>query len=364
MKITVITVCRNSEKTIEKAIKSVIGQAGAAIELEYIVVDGKSTDGTIAILERYSSYIDKWLSEPDDGIFDAMNKGIGMAEGDVIAFLNSDDWYEENALKVVAEAFEKNDCDCICCDNYVLEKDGQQVYFDASGYSVEDLYVQMIYYHSAIFCRKEFFNKKGNFNCNYKMAADYDWFLRMVKMGARVHYIHKPVFTFCYGGISSVNAIECAREARQIALWHLPSDKMGYKEKIDRRLCEVVLYATNEKVIYPRLIEVLGKNQINILWGAGRRGIQWAKWFQKVGIEIEGIVDKNSSLWNSSIGGVSVYPPAVMENKVCNLIITPEKYVEEITSEIDRMGNRNICIFEINTLCKILAESIVDDLLM
>lgn len=362
MKITVITVCLNSKKTIEKTIISVITQDRQKWDLEYIVVDGGSKDGTISILEKYDAYIDKCVIEPDKGIFDAMNKGINMATGDVIAFLNSDDWYEESALSTVMAVFMDSDCDCVCCDNYVLGKNGQREYFDASKYSVEDLHIKMIYYHSAIFCRKEYFKQNGNFNLRYKIASDYDWFLGIVEQGAKLCYIHKPIFTFCYGGISSVNEIECAKEARQVALCHLPTDKGIYIDRIDERLCEVVLYAVDRKVLYPKLTELLGKNQTNILWGAGARGIQWADWFQKSGIQIDAFVDSDYSLWGSFIGQIPVCSPEILNSKSCNLIITPQKYVKEIKEMLHSKKNNNTCVFELYTFCRILAESVVEGL--
>lgn len=362
MKITVITVCLNSEKTIEKTIKSVIIQVGQKWDLEYIVVDGGSKDGTIAILEKYDAFIDKCVSEPDQGIFDAMNKGISMATGDVIAFLNSDDWFEESVLGNVVAAFADGGCDCVCCDNFVLGKNGQREYYDASKYSAEDLHMQMIYYHSAIFCRKEYFKQNGNFDLQYKIASDYDWFLGIVEKGARLRYIHKPAFTFCYGGISSVNEIECAKEARQVALSHLPVDEGTYIKRIDGRLCEVVLYAVDRNALYPKLTELLGKKQTNILWGAGARGIQWAEWFQKSGIKIDAFVDSNQFLWGSFIGQIPVCPPEILKSKSCNLIITPQKYVKEIKEMLSDKANNNICVFELYTFCRTLAESLVDGL--
>ncbi len=362
MKITVITVCLNSRNTIEKTIKSVIKQIKQGWDLEYIVVDGGSMDGTMLIVQEYAPYIDQYVSGPDSGIFDAMNKGISMASGDVIAFLNSDDWYEENALNSVMTAFTDSDCDCVCCDNYVIGKNGQKEYFDASKFSIEDLYIQMIYYHSSIFGKKELFNKDENFDIRYKFAADYDWLLRNVKKGAKLRYIHQPVFTFCYGGISSVNEIECAREARKVALSCLPADKEIYLDRIDRRLCETVLKVLDQEIFYPKLTEILGENRTNILWGAGERGVQWTPWFQKSGIKIEAIVDSNSSLWGCFIGTVPICSPEILDQISCNLIITPEKYVYEIKSAVSA-GNSNINIFEWNELCKMLAMSAVDDLL-
>ena len=110
MKITIITVCMNSVNTIEKTIRRVIEQEYS--DLEYIVIDGGSTDGTLEVLRQYESYIDKWISEPDNGIYDAMNKGIELSTGEVIAFLNSDDWYEKDAIKIVENAFMEGEFDC------------------------------------------------------------------------------------------------------------------------------------------------------------------------------------------------------------------------------------------------------------
>ncbi len=352
---TVITVCRNSRDTIEKTIRSVITQAGQEWELEYIIVDGASTDGTLSILQKYDSCITRCISEPDHGIFDAMNKGIGAATGDVIAFLNSDDWYEQGALKAVMGAFSDGYCDCVCCDNYVLEKNGQRVYYDASRYSRDDLNIQMTYFHSSIFCRKEFFKKSGNFDVRYQTAADYDWFLGVASKGAVICYLHRPVFTFSYGGISSVNAVMCAREAREIALRHLPADADGYREKIDRRLCEAVLHAIPPENFHTRLTALLGTDRAT-LWGAGARGTYWTGWFRKAGIRIDAVVDSNRLLWGSFIGTVPVRSPDLLDNADCNLIITPEKYADEIKDLINSKGNSGIRVFELDELCRILAE--------
>ena len=110
MRISVITVCFNSKETLEQTIKSVVGQEYE--DKEYIVIDGGSTDGTVDILKKYAEQIAFWLSEPDEGIYDAMNKGIKHATGDVIAFLNSDDWYEPDTLTRVAGYFLSNRIDC------------------------------------------------------------------------------------------------------------------------------------------------------------------------------------------------------------------------------------------------------------
>ena len=108
-KITIITVVKNNKQSIERCIKSVIKQKYKNIE--YIVVDGNSSDGTKQIINKYKSKIDFYVSENDLGIWDAMNKGISLSTGDIIGFLNSDDFYYENALEIVSDYFEKKEID-------------------------------------------------------------------------------------------------------------------------------------------------------------------------------------------------------------------------------------------------------------
>ena len=108
-KITIITVVKNNKQSIERCIKSVIKQKYKNIE--YIVVDGNSSDGTKQIINKYKSKIDFYVSENDLGIWDAMNKGISLSTGDIIGFLNSDDFYYENALEIVSDCFEKKEID-------------------------------------------------------------------------------------------------------------------------------------------------------------------------------------------------------------------------------------------------------------
>lgn len=353
MKITVITVCFNSVDTIEKAIKSVINQD--YLDKEYIIVDGGSTDGTLDIIRKYEDYITKWISESDNGIFDAMNKGIGMASGDVIAFLNSDDWYMDSALSMVHDAFRENDCDCVCCDNYVIQKDGSQVYYDASKLSVDDMYKRMIYFHSAIFARKELFRQSDNFDLKYRIAADYDWMLRAMNKGARLLYLHKPVFTFCYGGISSVNEVECAKEAREIALQHLPVDKKRYLKEIDDRYFEIAACRSNKEWVSSSIKMTLNMDITIILWGAGYRGKQCLTWLQKADIQVFGIVDSNRAKWGDKLEEVMVQPPQILEGKTCNLIITPDRCKEEIYEQINSFKGE-IYIYELKDLWRKMVE--------
>lgn len=347
MKITVITVCYNSEKTIEKTIKSVINQDH--VDKEYIIIDGASTDSTLDIIKKYENYITKWVSEPDHGIFDAMNKGISLATGDIIAFLNSDDWYMYGALSAVHHEFISKKCDCVCCDNYVIDFEGNQRMHDASNVCLDDMYKRMIFYHSAIFTHKKWFEKKNNFNLKYKIAADYDWMLRVMKRGAKLSYLHLPVFTFCYGGISSVNKVACAREAWEIATAHLPLNRADYSRDIDNIYMGIALKTDDKKWILNKFKKVVKNDLPIILWGAGNRGKQCALWMKKAGIEIMAIVDKDETKIGNEISSIFVHSPKFLCNKVCNIMITPDDFKTEIWNEIQQIQG-DFVIYDLKTL--------------
>ena len=158
--ISIITVVLNSVETIEKTIKSIIGQSFT--NYEYIIIDGGSNDGTIDIIRKYSSYISYWISEPDKGIYDAMNKGIAYAKGEYIGILNSDDWYVKNSLSTIANQIQNNPNIDIIYGNILR-------YYSESNIVVADTNHRKLYKwnsigHSAAFVRKECYLKR-----NYKI---------------------------------------------------------------------------------------------------------------------------------------------------------------------------------------------------
>lgn len=367
MKFSIITVCLNCISTIEKAIKSVISQDYK--ELEYIIIDGGSTDGTREMIQQYERFLAHWVSGPDQGIFDAMNKGIGLASGDVIAFLNSDDWYVDGAVRCVAETFAAQNCDIVCGNNYVIRKDGTSYYYDASGRPFDDMFINMIYYHSAVFAKKEYFRKDRNFDTWYKMAADYDWMLRAMKQGAKLYHIEKPLFYFCYGGISSVNEIACAREAKQIARKHLPAEKEALRPRIDERFQQVVINVSLEKrkeKILEGDLEYL-KQELSFLfseeapvyiWGAGKLGKECIQWFSSAGIQMAGIIDSDCRKWGSSLCGILVSDPEKLAKEgKCKVIISTEIYKDEILRRLQEWDRRDeMEIYTVKEIQAMIAE--------
>lgn len=181
MKISIITVCRNSELTIETAIESVVNQTYPNIE--YIIIDGESTDNTKTIISKYSSHLDQIISEPDTGIYNAMNKGIKLATGDFIYFLNSDDYLLDNkVIEDVVNYLKKHpNCDVIYGD---LEVRSKQPTFVVKPPKPEDILDWMIYGsmpHQATLAKRSIFENYGLFNENYKIVSDVQWYLNLLQ---------------------------------------------------------------------------------------------------------------------------------------------------------------------------------------
>lgn len=191
MKISIITVVYNNEKTIAQAIESVLSQQYEHIE--YIIVDGSSTDNTLNIVRQYESQISKIISEPDGGIYDAMNKGIKISTGDVIGILNSDDLYaHKDVLKQVAEQFSLDKDLDILYGNlvYVKADDTDKVVRKWNSSPFYDNYFERGHVppHPTVFLRKKIYDEAGLFDTKYKLAADYEFLLRIFK---KHHYKSK-----------------------------------------------------------------------------------------------------------------------------------------------------------------------------
>lgn len=208
MKISIITVCYNSTTTIEDTVIGVLAQNYP--NLEYIMVDGGSKDGTLEIINKYKDKISKIISEPDKGIYDAMNKGIKIATGDVIGILNSDDLYKNTSvIKDVAGEFQENKNVDACYGDieYVDRKDIKKIvrFWKAGEYKKEKLNSGWIMPHPSLFVKKEIYDKYGVFNLDFRIAADYELMLRFLLKGVKVKYIHKILISMREGGFSGQN---------------------------------------------------------------------------------------------------------------------------------------------------------------
>ena len=192
MKISVITVVRNAARTIKETIASVAGQRHP--DIEYIVIDGASTDGTMEILKQHRDKIARLVSEPDDGIYDAMNKGIALATGDVIGFLNADDFYaDETVLEQVAQTLVDPDIDACYADLvYVDSKDPGRVrrYWRSCPYRPGLFERGWMPAHPTFFARRTIYQRYGGFDLKFKLQSDFELTMRFLRVhGVRSRYV-------------------------------------------------------------------------------------------------------------------------------------------------------------------------------
>ena len=197
-KISVIIVTYNSEKDLENAIQSYILQDYENKEL--IIIDGKSIDGTVDIIKKYSGYIAYWCSEPDKGIYDAMNKGWHRANGDYILYLGCDDCLLAGGLSALGN--NANGADLVFGDVKCLHTGGE-IRERITTINFEVIRKHAIFSHQSLIMKKEVFEKYNGFNCNYQILADYDLILRAYLGGAKMQYVHHFISLFNMGGVSS-----------------------------------------------------------------------------------------------------------------------------------------------------------------
>jgi len=217
-KVSIITVCYNSAKTIEDTIQSVINQTYPNIE--YIIVDGLSNDNTLEVVEKYTTQISKIVSENDNGLYDAINKGIELATGDIIAILNSDDFYVDN--KVIVDVVSKmieEESDTLYADLYYVDAiDTNKVVRNwVSGKYADGLFFKgWMPPHPTFFVKKEVYNKYGKFNLELKSAADYELMLRFIhKNKCSVSYLPRTVVRMRIGGVSNVSLLNRLKANRE-----------------------------------------------------------------------------------------------------------------------------------------------------
>ncbi len=216
-KISVITVCYNSAKTIEDTIKSVINQGYP--ELEYIIIDGGSTDGTNDIINKYRDKIAYYVSEPDNGISDAFNKGINAATGDIIGIINSDDMYYKNALFEVATFFSEHPDTDVTFGNFLRFCDGDRKgALKTPNQNLSCLKYAFELFHPTVFVKKTAYLKYGTFNPDYKLTMDFELLSKMYLNGATFRYIDKIISSFRHGGISEIDEKNVKRELKTVAV--------------------------------------------------------------------------------------------------------------------------------------------------
>ncbi len=208
--LSVITVVFNNEKDIERTMLSVLNQT--YFNIEYLVIDGKSTDGTVGIIEKYKNRLAVFISEKDAGIYDAMNKGLALANGDYVIFMNSgDEFYENDTVKTVFAS--ATDADIYYGETEMIDQNlqslGQRRHNVPENFSWRDFKYGMSVSHQAIFIRR---NLVANYDLKYQLSSDIDWILSAAKKARKIVNVHRYVAKYLVGGMSKKKHLQSLQE--------------------------------------------------------------------------------------------------------------------------------------------------------
>ena len=209
MKLSIITATYNSERTLRDTMESILSQTFQ--DFEYIIVDGSSKDATLDIIREYEPLFRgkmRYVSEPDKGIYDAMNKGFAMATGDVIGILNSDDFFtSDDVLQEVVDGFAGEYVDAVYADIHFVGTDDLTKcvrYYSSSVFRPWMMRFGMIPAHPSFYCRKAVYDQYGSFDTTYRIAADFEILLRLIFIHRiRTRYVKKDFVTMRLGGAST-----------------------------------------------------------------------------------------------------------------------------------------------------------------
>lgn len=218
MRISIITVCLNQADSIEAAMRSVLAQAertGAEFDLEYIVVDGGSTDGTVDVIRLYADRLASWTSEPDRGQSHALNKGFSLSSGEVLGWLNADDLLLPGALSTVAEAFAGRDCDVLCGGCRYEYPDGSARLMGVPREHLRMLEVYDPIYQPSCFWRRAWHERVGGLREDLHFGMDWDLWLRFWRSGARFATIDSLLSVYRMTG-SNKTATGAERRNREL----------------------------------------------------------------------------------------------------------------------------------------------------
>jgi glycosyltransferase involved in cell wall biosynthesis len=216
--VSIITVVYNCVQHIEQALTSVLNQTYDNIE--YIVIDGGSTDGTLDIIRRYDSQISYWMSEPDAGISDAFNKGISLSQGEIVGLLNSDDWYPSNHVEKGVHSLQDTNSDFIFGNLLVHDVSGATLYKMLGNPD----YARVIHNKMSEIChptalvKRSVYENIGLFDVHFSYAMDYEWFLRLHRAGGKGCYISDITVHMRVGGASDAFNTNALNEVRKISI--------------------------------------------------------------------------------------------------------------------------------------------------
>lgn len=353
--ISIITVTFNASKTIEKTIESVIQQTSK--DYEYIIVDGGSTDSTMDIIHRYEGYISQTISEKDKGVYDAMNKGVRIARGDYICFLNSGDYFYNNSvIEKISNVISLNPGYDIFYGNAIIVfpsgnecwqvRGDVQAKISSSKYNyLSKAEISGDIIHQAIFASKRCF-EHNLFDLSYKLRAELDWYYGCIEKGFLFFRMELTVCCYIYGGISedvlSVEKNVC--ETKKII------SQRGFDATLyEKGYLNAYISAQTNKIIYSKWLEVLheGKSLANYLlkngyhdiaiYGYGELGNQLLHELNKSSVRVKFLIDRSEK---TEYQGIPCFEPELIpQDELINaVVISAVQYKDEIRKMLNFYG--------------------------
>lgn len=342
VKVSIITVSYNSVRTIEQTIRSVLKQSYQNIE--YIVIDGESTDGTCDIIRKYEDAIAFYMSEPDTGIYDAMNKGLQHATGDIVGIINSDDWYEPDAVGRIVECFISGEAEVVYGRVCFVDEKGICTYsrrrpLDSIWYLAGGIP------HPSVFVKHCVYEKYGVFDTDYRVAADYELLLRFYTKRVQFEFVDAVISNFRLGGFSSRNYLEGNEEARRISLSYINrcSEKSYVLGQIERNynLTRMIPMIEQKPSIICNLLKrrFHGIEEGVAVFGVGIWSERIHKLLDSEKIPIWMFVDNNKTVWNTKKRGIAVCSPRELIGYKGFVIVAVKDENREICRQLTELNN-------------------------
>ena len=337
MKISVITVTYNCIGSIEETIQSVLIQSYENIE--YIICDGDSHDGTNTVIKKYSSKIAKYVSESDSGIYNAMNKALDLATGDAVIFLNSGDVFaSEDSIYNAVRQFDV-DVDVLICKELIEGK----VCETFSANKNVSIYIDAFFPHQATFSRTYLYKKDGKFDESYHICADYDWILREYSLGRRIKWTDDVISVYDADGVSS--SVKCTAVqyliSKKYILMSGDKNQIAYLDKFYSDLFRKVFFRrlikdnVSDKSIIGLLKKLVGNRNISV-WGFGTIGKALCSFLLSNNIAVKRIIDSNQLVQGKEHQGVGVSAFDSLSDDL--IIIASELYDDEICNKLLSYG--------------------------
>ncbi|MCM1182631.1 MAG: glycosyltransferase [Roseburia sp.] len=351
-KVSIITVVYNGAATIEQTIQSILHQTYDNIE--YIIIDGASTDGTQQIIEKYADSISCYVSEKDDGLYYAMNKGIEKATGEIIGIVNSDDWYADDAIESVVSFFGQNDVELTY--GKIVAVSGGHGKKIIGNMPLESIWYQMALPHPSVFVKKEVYDKLGIFDVRYRLAADYELLLRFYSKKVTFGYIDKVITYFREGGLSTKRKKEMYDEGYKISMSY--ADQCPYKEQVISQIKETYNWACfsmdmqNLKGLMSKLLcEYFRKTVMTVaIFGTGTWAEECYRNLADGHVRILYFSDNNKSKWDTYFHEIKVISPDELQNMDISVLIAVKEKGEEIKQQLESEDNTKLKCVSIKEL--------------